>query len=46
MTIVYDEKDGALLVAQQVADVFKGANSMAKFVGENLQELKRIGDPG
>jgi hypothetical protein len=37
MAIVFDENDGALLVAQQVADVFKGANSMAKFVGENYK---------
>jgi hypothetical protein len=35
MAVVYDEKDGVLLVAQQIDDVFKGANAMAKFVKKN-----------
>lgn len=32
MTVVFDENDGVLMVAQQIADVFHGANEMAKFV--------------
>jgi hypothetical protein len=37
MTVIYDENDGALLVAQQIDIVFKGANAMAKYVGENYR---------
>jgi hypothetical protein len=35
MTVVFTEKDGIPLVAQQIADVFHGANAMAKYVKEN-----------
>jgi hypothetical protein len=32
MTVTFGPEDGALLVAQQIADVFHGANQMAKYV--------------
>jgi hypothetical protein len=32
MGVVFDENDGVLLVAQQIADVFHGANQMARYV--------------
>jgi hypothetical protein len=32
MGVVFDENDGVLLVANQIADVFHGANEMAKYV--------------
>jgi hypothetical protein len=37
MTITFDEKDGALLVAQQIDNVFKGANAMAAYVQEHYK---------
>ncbi|MGZ5656203.1 MAG: hypothetical protein ACXWJI_01215 [Caldimonas sp.] len=37
MTVTFDEKDGALLVAQQIDDVFKGANAMAAYVQEHYK---------
>jgi len=37
LTVTFDEKDGALLVAQQIDQIFKGANAMAKYVGENYK---------
>jgi len=37
MAVTFDEKDGALLVAQQIDDVFKGANAMAAYVLEHYK---------
>lgn len=35
MAIVFDANDGVVPVAQQVADLFPGANTMAKYVKEH-----------
>ena len=35
MGVIFDENDGVLLVATQIADVFHGANAMAKYVKEH-----------